>query len=163
MAGMTLYEINEERAKIIENGVDLETGEVAPDFEEKMNENGVMRDEKLNDLLGYIKNKEAEAEAYGGEIKRMTKNMKSAQAVADGWKRYLAMQMEYGETFTSERGKISWRKSERVIADVDKIPEQFKRRIEEVKPDLVGIKKAIKAGEEVTGAFIEERHNIQIK
>ena len=163
MAGITLYEINEERAKIVEIGVDHETGEVAPDFDEKMSENGAMRDEKINDLLGYIKNKEAEAEAYGGEIKRMTKNMKSALAVADGMKRYLAMQMEYGETFTSERGKISWRKSERVIADVDKIPEQFKRRIEEVKPDLVGIKKAIKAGEEVSGAFIEERHNIQIK
>lgn len=163
MAGITLYEINEERAKIIENGVNLETGEVAPDFEEKMSENGAMRDEKINDLLGFIKNKEAEAEAYGGEIKRMTKNMKSALAVADGMKRYLAMQMEQGETFTSERGKISWRKSERVIADVDRIPEQFKKRIEEVKPDLVGIKKAIKAGEEVAGAYIEERHNIQIK
>lgn len=160
---MKLYEINEERAKIIENGVDPETGEVAPDFEEKMNENGELRDKKLNDILGYIKNKEAEAEAYGGEIKRMTKNMKSALAVADGLKRYLAMQMEQGETFTSERGKISWRKSERVIADIDRIPEQFKRRTEQIKPDLVGIKKAIKAGEEVAGAFIEERHNIQIK
>lgn len=163
MAGMTLYEINEERRRIIESGVDLETGEVAPDFGEKMNDNEGRRDEKINDILGYIKNKKAEAEAYDGEIKRMTKNKKSALAAADGMERYLAMQMEYGETFTSSRGKISWRKSERVIADVDKIPEQFKKRIEEIKPDLIGIKKAIKAGEEVSGAFIEERHNIQIK
>lgn len=160
---MKLYEINEERKRIIETGVDLETGEVAPNFEEKMNKNEGLRDEKINDILGYIKNMEAEAEAYCGEIKRLTKNMKSSQAAADGMKRYLSMQMEPGETFTSSRGKISWRKSERVIADVDKIPEQFKKRIEEVKPDLVGIKKAIKAGEEVSGAFIEERHNIQIK
>ena len=113
--------------------------------------------------MAYIKNLEAEAKAFNEEIKRLKDLESKAKNRSEHLKAYLSMNMEQGETFTSSRGKISWRKSERVIADVDKIPEQFKKRIEEVKPDLIGIKKAIKAGEEVTGAYIEERHNIQIK
>lgn len=161
---MKLYEINEEIENLINGSIDRETGEVAPDFEEKYTELNMGRNDKIDNTLAYIKNKQAEADAFDGEIKRLTALKKSAEAEADWLKGYLSRNMEAGkEIFTSAHGKISWRKSERVIADVDKIPEQFKKHIEEVKPDLVGIKKAIKAGEEVSGAFIEERHNIQIK
>ena len=160
---MTLYEINGSMINLMESCIDPETGEVTSDFEERFSSLTLDREQKLDNTMAYIKNLEAEAKAYGEEIKRLKDLEGKAKSRAEHLKSYLTMNMEEGETFTSSRGKISWRKSERVIADIEKIPEQFKKRIEEVKPDLVGIKKAIKAGEEVTGAYIEERQNIQIK
>lgn len=160
---MTLYEINGSIINLMESCIDPETGEVTSDFEKRLADLTLDREQKLDNTMAYIKNLEAEAKAFNEEIKRLKDLESKAKNRSEHLKAYLSMNMEQGETFTSSRGKISWRKSERVIADVDKIPEQFKRRIEEVKPDLVGIKKAIKAGEEVSGAFIEERHNIQIK
>lgn len=160
---MTLYEINGSIINLMESCIDPETGEVTSDFEEKLSNLTLDREQKLDNTMAYIKNLEAEAKAFNEEIKRLKDLESKAKNRSEHLKAYLSMNMEQGETFTSSRGKISWRKSERVIADVDKIPEQFKKRVEEVKADLVSIKKAIKAGEEVSGAYIEEHHNIQIK
>lgn len=161
---MKLYEINEEIENLINGSLDRETGEVAPDFEEKYTELNMGRNDKIDNTLAYIKNKQAEADAFDGEIKRLTALKKSAEAEADWLKGYLSRNMEAGkEIFTSAHGKISWRKSERVITEINQLPEEYIKVVTEVKPILVDIKKDIKAGKEVPGAKLVVYQNIQIK
>lgn len=73
--------------------------------------------------------------------------------------------MEAGvEKFTSEHGKIGWRKSEKVVVqDVDTLPEEFKKVKVEVKADLISLKNALKEDRKIDGVSLEEHQNIQIK
>lgn len=62
--------------------------------------------------------------------------------------------------------QVSYRSSSAVeILDVSAIPSEFMKtpKIPEPAPDKTAIKDAIKSGQEVPGARIEERQNIQIK
>ena len=62
--------------------------------------------------------------------------------------------------------RLSWRKSEAVeVEDLTRVPAQYMIAPPppESKPDKAAIKAAIKRGEEVPGARIEVRRNLQIK
>lgn len=60
--------------------------------------------------------------------------------------------------------KLSLRKSdETIITDMAKIPEQYLTRKEVISADKTKIKKSIKSGEEVPGAHINTKENLQIK
>lgn len=59
-----------------------------------------------------------------------------------------------GEKLKTPYYNFYYMQRDRVIADVDKIPEAFKRIT--VEPKLTEIGKAIKAGENVSGAYIEQ-------
>ena len=160
---MQLYKMNERFERLIDAGelfVDTETGEV---FDDKaLDQLAIDWDTKVTNTGCFIKDMESDIVAIKSEVERLKERQKRIEKRVESLKGYLSFCLD-GKKFHSPQVDISFRKSEKVIADVDKIPEQFKRRIEEIKPDLVGIKKAIKAGEEVAGAFIEEKQNIQIK
>ena len=60
--------------------------------------------------------------------------------------------------------KASFRKSKAVdVFDEAQIPAEFMRERVTIVPDKTAIKKAIESGQEVAGAKIEERLNLQIK
>lgn len=160
---MQLYKMNEQLERLIDSGelfVDTETGEV---FDDKaLDQLALDWDTKVTNTGCFIKNMESDIVAIKSEVERLRERQKRLEKRVESLKGYLSFCLD-GKKFHSPQVDISFRKSEKVIADIDRIPEQFKRRIEEIKPDLAGIKKAIKAGEEVAGAFIEEKQNIQIK
>lgn len=153
---MKLYEIN----KAILECVDPETGELI-DFE-KFNELQIEKDEKIEGVALWYKDLIAEANAIKEEKDRLAEREKSARNRAERLKKYLAYALN-GEQFKTARCALSFRKSEKVIIeDVYKIPGVF-LKFSEPKADLTEIKKAIKNGEEINGAHIEETQNIQIK
>ena len=160
---MQLYKMNEQFERLIDAGelfVDTETGEV---FDDKaLDQLALDWDTKVTNTGCFIKNMESDIVAIKSEVDRLRERQKRLEKRVESLKGYLSFCLD-GKKFHSPQVDISFRKSERVFADVYLIPEQFKRRIEEIKPDLAGIKKAIKAGQEVAGAFIEEKQNIQIK
>lgn len=155
---MTLYEI----AKEIENfefEIDEETGEIIN--MDKLDEITMARDEKIENIALWIKNLDAEATAIREEEKNLAERRRSKEKKIESLKKYLASVLE-GQKFESARTKISYRKSEIVVADdMLKIPEKYWRVKTEL--DKTAVKSAIRGGNLVEGCHLEENQTMQIK
>ncbi len=153
---MKLYEINEE----ILACVDSETGEIIDP--EKLNNLLLTKSEKLENLALWYKDLIAESEALKAEKEAFAAREKAAKNKAESIKNYLSFALQ-GESFKTTKCVVSFRKSEKTIVDdIAELPEEY-LTIAEPKANLTEIKKAIKNGEEIKGAHIEETQNIQIK
>lgn len=155
---MTLYELSHELDNY-ELKIDEETGEITN--LDELEALQLERDAKVENVGLWIKNLKAEAEAVKEEAKRLTQRARVAENKAERLKDYLTECLG-GETFKTSRLAVSYRKSQAVnVTDPMALPERFK--VIDVKPDKTAIKNAIKAGETVTGAEIEERTSTIIK
>lgn len=160
-----LYELDQKINELIANSIDPETGEVSDGFIEKLDALNMERNEKIDNIMRLYKNLISDAAGGEAEEKRLSELKKSAKNRAESLKNYLSRYMEAGvEKFTSEHGKIGWRKSEKVVVqDVDTLPEEFKKVKVEVKADLISLKNALKEDRKIDGVSLEEHQNIQIK
>lgn len=159
----TLYEIDQAIADTIEAYIDPETGELAEEAFEALEALGELRDTKIENVALYYKDLVASAEAIKKEADQLTARRKVYENKAEGLKRYLAMATK-GQKFETSKVDIRYRRSESVdILDEKKIPEAFLTVKITKTPNKKMIKDAIKAGQEVTGAVLTERQNIQIK
>lgn len=159
----TLYDVDERIEQLMEKSVDMETGEVAEGFIEQLESLQMERNEKLDNILCYIINLNAEAKMHEEQEQKQRKMKTTAKNKAEWLKGYLTRHMEAGvEKFTSAHGSISWRKSEKIIVeDVASLPTEYLRV--DIKADLTALKKALKENIQIGGVTLEERQNIQIK
>ena len=169
---MTLYEIDKIIADILENGfsvkVDEETGEVLEDHTaQDLDALQMERTEKLENVALYIKNLESLAEAIKAEENALKARREAREARANKLREYLTSSMTAAGEAGLETGKvcISFTKSSAVIVDEEKLDKTYLKETVSVtyKPDKLAIKKAIKCGQQVAGAYIEERKKVQIK
>lgn len=152
----SLYQIEE----AIMSCVDMETGEIVDC--EKLEELQMERDDKIQNIALWVKNLEADVEAYKKEKDSFAEKQKVAENKAKRLKEYLSTYLD-GQVFKSTRVNISFRSSEAVnITDVAKIPEQFLKYTEPT-ADKTAIKKMLKSGFTVDGAELVTNSNIQIK
>lgn len=169
---MNLYTINAELSELLERGfaVDEETGEVIEDIEDKLAALQMAEYDKLENIALYIKNLDAEAEAIKAEEKSLAERRRAKEKRQDSLKKYLSDYLFNTEKdkFETARVKLSFRKSE--IVDVDNAlfmpwAEKMKKflRYSEPSVDKTELKKALKDGEEIPGAMIMKRSNLQIK
>lgn len=118
--------------------------------------------EKVENVALMVKNFLSDAEAYKREKESFAKKEQIAKNKAERLKAYLAGNLG-GEKFKSDRVTISYRKSDSVeITDAAALPVKY-LRTKEPEPNKAEIKKALKAGEEVSGAVLVEKESIQIK
>ena len=178
---MVIYPIDEQLDKLMASFCDEETGEVkefytmdngatVPLTEELMMSMICNVQMEFADTIKNLRNKyinlNAEAEAIKAEKMALAKRQKQAEDSADRTKRFLAY-LTHGEKYTDGVVKISYRKSEGLVID-DK-EELLKWAIDNKKflkqPELAEgeIKRAIKNGEIIPFAHVEERRNIQVK
>lgn len=162
---MQLYKIVKSIQKVFETPtgdvIDGETGEV---FNKKYLDNlRIAKNRKIENIACWIKNLQAEIEAYKKEEENFRIRRKQAENRIENLKWYLTEWIP-GEKIETPRVKISWRKSEVVnILDENLIPSGYKsQKITEV-IDKKEIKRAIKSGMVVAGADIKVNENIQIK
>ena len=154
---MNLFQIDEE---IMNCCIDTETGEVIN--EEYLNQLGMERDAKIENIACWIKNLLADAEALKAQKQAFADRQKSAENKAESLKKYLS---EYlgGQKFSTDKVAISFRKTSAVnVIDMTKIPEEF-LKYKDPEPDKTAIKNAIKAGAVVAGAEVVEGQSISIK
>lgn len=154
---MNLFQIDEE---IMNCCIDTETGEVIN--EEYLNQLGMERDAKIENIACWIKNLLADAEALKAQKQAFADRQKSAENKAESLKKYLA---EYlgGQKFSTDKVAISFRKTSSVnITDMTKIPEDY-LKYEDPEPDKTAIKKAINEGKSIAGAELQEGQSISIK
>ena len=163
---MNLYEINEAINEVINSllfEVNEETGEVSDELTAKLEELKLQKEEKIDNIGAYIKNLSAEAKMLKDEEKALKERREAKERKAEHLKNYLASVLN-GEKFESPRVACSWRKSEAVaISNVELLPEEFTVTKTEISADKTKIKEALKSGQEVTGAWLETRNNLQIK
>ena len=163
---MTLFEIDAEIRSFLDGLYsDADEDGVIQDVDfEKLEALNEARQEKLESVALYYKELKAEAEAISAEAKKLAQRAKAAENRAESFKQYLAASMQRNgeENITTPRVKITFRKSEKVIVDEMKIPREFMQEKVEWVPDKKEIKKLLKEGLKIEGAWIEENQNIQI-
>lgn len=156
----TLYELND-LLNNFELDIDEETGEILN--AEALDALEMERNEKIENIALWIKNLKSDAEAYKREKEIFIKKERAAANKADRLKDYLAESLR-GEKFKTDRVTISWRKSEAVVLDPLKLDPTAPYMVaQEPKPDKTMIREMLKHGEDVKGASLEVRENIQIK
>lgn len=161
---MTLYEINQ----AILDTIDPETGEIID--VDKLSELQMEREQKLEGVALWIKNLNAEAEAYKAEKEAFAEREKAAKNKAESLKKWLAYALN-GEKMSTQKVAISFRKSESVeIEDEERVITYAQKNgrddLLSYKAPLVNksaIKAVIKTGKKIPGAVLVEKQNIQIK
>lgn len=164
---LKLYEIKKEYDTAIELALEYaeaNNGDL-PEFWDKELEalEGTL-DEKRISCAHVYKNLSSEADAIKAEEKKLAARRKALENAADRVKGYLVINTPVGTKIDTPTAVISWRKSEQTVIDnVEAVPEQYKRTEVIVTPDKAAIKKAISSGQEIPGAHVEEKQNLQIK
>lgn len=154
---MTLYEIDQ----AILNTVDPETGEIL-DIE-ALNALQMARTDKLESVALWIKNLQADAQAFKAEKEAFAEREKKALAKVDSLKKWLASACD-GQKFNTWRCAVTFRKSERVeILDETKIPQDYLTCKTTIAPDKAAIKEALKDGEIIEGCSLVTVMNPTIK
>lgn len=159
----TLYEINEQILRCVKDGdmvVDTETGEVIDMA--ALDALQMERDEKLTNIGKWILDLKADAKAIREREISLAERRKAKENKAEQLMDYMNMILA-GKKFECADFKASYRKSQAVeVTDAEKIPAPY-LIVQEPKVDKSGIKKALKAGEDIPGAKLVERNNLSIR
>lgn len=163
---MTLYEINEKLADMVDNAIDYETGEVLF-TDEDIEALQMEKDEKIENIVLYIKNLDADAKAIREEEKILAARRKTLENKTERLKKYLTNNLN-GEKFSTARCSVSFRKSASLVTDEGFIEwakafEDSFLKYKEPEVNKTEVTKALKAGKPVPHARLEEGLNIQIK
>lgn len=161
---MNLYQIDAEIMMAFENAMDPDTGEIVDEEAYAALDHLVMeRDNKIENILLWIKDLKSDAEQLKKEKMAFDERKRSAERKCESLTRYVSGVLS-GKRFKTAKVEASWRKSEVVIydGDIENLPEKFKKYAD---PELkkTELKKALKDGEEIDGARLEQRSNLQIK
>lgn len=155
----TLFEYVKEIDEIIANATD-EDGVINDELlTAKLDELEIKRDEKIDNCINFFKSRRAMSEALKNEKLAIAKRQQVAENEAERMKNYLAYCLG-GSKWESVAGKISYRKS--VVVDVDDDFSDERFITYEPKVSKTDIKEALKRGEDVSGARLVEKQNVQI-
>ena len=129
-------------------------------------------EDKADNIACLLKNLEAEVIAFKAEEARLAERRKAKEKTYDRIKEYLAENLQRVglDKLETVRNKITFRKSESVeIGDEIAFIEWAENKRDDLltysapKVNKTAIKKALKDGDEIVGASIVIRQNIQIK
>ena len=160
-----LYEINQD----ILDCVDMETGEILDT--EKLDALQMEREAKLEGVALWVKDLKAEAAAVKEEADKLTARKKALDNKIDGLKEWLKYALQ-GEKLKTPRCNVYYTYNLKVaVADEGKLinflqiqdnPDRFLKFHE---PELRKneIKQALKDGEKIPGAKLEETESLVIK
>ena len=151
-----LYEINQ----AILACVDPETGEIIDD---QISDLMMEREQKLENIALWIKNLQADAQAFKAEKEAFNKRQKAAEKKIVSLMKYLTDNL-HGEKFSTTKCAVSFRQSERVeVFNEAVVPKKYLTKKVTFAPDKDTIKALLKAGKKVGGCRLVENFNPQIK
>lgn len=156
---MTLYEINKQIMDAVEYGCDSETGEIID--ASALDTLKIARDEKHENTALLIKDLRAQEKAIAEEEAALHKRRTTLANKAGSLAEYLQWSLD-GEMLTTPRCAVQYRRTQVVnITDETLIPDKFFKI--ERKPSKQAIKDALKHGEEVAGAVLQDNRCMIIK
>ena len=159
---MKLYEID----NAIMECIDFETGEIIDT--EKLDELQMERDAKIENVVLWIKDLKAEAEAIKAEKLALAERQRVAENKADSLKKWLVYALQ-GEKFKTARCAVSFRNTECVEVTPEGLENLMRGGKDELltyeqpKPNKTAIKQAIKDGLSVAGVQLVQNTSTIIK
>jgi len=161
----SLYDINSALFDALDAvSVDEETGEVTG--LEAVRELQELSAEKITNIAKFIMQKRALVAEMDAHIKAVRERMKTQEKAIEALENMVlgGLSVLKIKKIDAPDIRVSTRKSSSLeIFDKDQIPKEFMLEILTVKPDIAGMKAAIKAGKEVAGARIVENQNLSLK
>lgn len=153
---MKLFEINEE----LENLIDYETGEVL-DIEAFENLK-MERQDKLQNIALLYKNCKSDIAQLKEQEKEFADRRKRCEKTMEWAKATLERELN-GEKLEDEKKRFTtyYHPSESAKTNMDILDDKWKKV--EVKPMTAEIKKALKNGEVIDGAWLETKQSLVIK
>lgn len=165
---MKLWEIDARLDEIYERSIDPETGEVDGEVLDEILSLSMERDEKIEQFALWHKNCTAEADAISKEIQTLQKRLKRLNEKTRWIDSILDKALD-GQKFETPKVQIGFRRSVAVefedydeFIEANRYTDMVREKIEST-PNKEEIKKRLKAGEEVKGAFLVERLNMQVR
>lgn len=162
---MKIYEIPSTLRDLLDRlDADPDTGEVDGDALAAYTEYQGAATEKLEGTACYVRELKAEADAIKAEEERLAKRRKALENKSERLKNYMMSALEaMGGKVKGVMASVRIGKSQAVtVFDIDALPDAFKRVVTKVDPDKVALKKALKAGEVIPGAALEDRQSVVI-
>lgn len=159
---MHIYELN-----LIENEIERiakdNEGEIPEELLQQLIEAQTQSLEQVERLVKYIRHADQFVNACKDEEKRISDRRRIIENRIESMKKYLT-------PFVEERGKLdvgtftlSTRKSTSVELEDNFNNLGYSERVISYKPDKMKIKKALQSGEQIKGAKLIEKKNLQIK
>jgi hypothetical protein len=164
---LKLYEIKDAMVDTLDIFLESEQEEIDRDFYSETME--YLKEElsnKSSGIIKYLSNLDAEALTIKCEIDRLTKAKKSRERKSESLKSYLVNTMQILEKtkIETDLGTYGIRKSTALkILDMNKIPQEYIRKKEELTVDKRGLTGFIKNGEAIEGAALVENYSLHIK
>ena len=160
---MTLYEIDKSITDLMESSVDPETGEIQ-DITDALDALTMEQGQKRENIALFIKDLSAEAAAIRNEEKALADRRRVTENKAERLKNYLMASLA-GEKFSTPKVSVSYRNSTAVYIEDEaeflrEHPEYARIKTE---IDRAGIKDALKKGEQLSGAALEERTSMIVR
>ena len=156
MSYRTLWEIDDDIMRCF----DHETGEID---EERWDALNMERDKKVEGILLLFKNKVSFANEVKNERDTLDQRYKTLSNEIDRMRDWINNVVLKGEPFETGKVKASYRKSTSVEVDESLIPDAYCQFQITRKPIKSDIKDALKRGEEIPGARLVEKRNLQLK
>jgi hypothetical protein len=163
MEKQTLYKIQNNYSHLMAVIEEAE-GEITPEIENQLAINEKELQEKSIAYLEIIKQKERFVADIDAEIKRLQALKKQNSNLVSFLKDRLLNAVNLFGDFTVGTLTFGKRKSTKLkITDEQRIDTKFTKRELVITPDKMKIKEAIKSGETVQGAELEENYSLKIK
>lgn len=162
---MKIYEIPGALRELLDRlDADPDTGEVDGEALAAYAEYNAAAAEKLEGTACYVRELKAEAGAIKAEEERLAKRRKALENKSERLKNYMMPALEaMGGKVKGVMASVRIGKSQAVtVFDIDALPDAFKHVKTTIDPDKVALKKALKSGEDIPGAALEDRQSVVI-
>lgn len=162
---MKIYEIPGAMRELLDRlDADPDTGEVDGEALAAYAEYNAAAAEKLEGTACYVRELKAEADAIKAEEERLAKRRKALENKSERLKNYMMPALEaMGGKVKGVMASVRIGKSQAVtVFDIDALPDAFKHVKTTIDPDKVALKKALKSGEVIPGAALEDRQSVVI-
>jgi Siphovirus Gp157 len=163
----TLYDINARYMQALDAATDPES-DLSPDlFTDTLQGIEGEAEDKLKAVIAYSRNLEVEAEAIKDALDAMKSRLDAKRKRSQWLKDYAKESM-----MILGKSKLEWPEfAARIqanppaveIIDPQKIPDDFKAEVVEVKIDKKAISERLKAGEYVPGAVLRQGESLRVK
>ena len=162
---MKIYEIPGALRELLDRlDADPDTGEVDGEALAAYAEYNAAAAEKLEGTACYVRELKAGAGAIKAEEERLAKRRKALENKSERLKNYMMPALEaMGGKVKGVMASVRIGKSQAVtVFDIDALPDAFKHVKTTIDPDKVALKKALKSGEVIPGAALEDRQSVVI-
>ena len=164
---MNLYELNQNFNNLIEVLENTEDENIKELIKKSMDQLTLETNEKIENIIKYIKNLEATATALETEVKRLNDRKVKTLKKVDNLKNYLK---DFTNTLDSKKYhtgifNISIRKNAAaiIIENDFLVPDEFCKTEIIRKVDKIALKEKLKAGEVIEGVKLQQSESIIIK